>query len=171
MLAPKESLVKILVKHNNTNNVIHCSNKGARTRSARAPLLFPSPLLLLLCLTKILTDKSNPNLDQPTDPNLDQDLYQQLEQHLDQTIDQKSDILSLGWLSKTAGLKPSSGRSWEESGPGPGRTGAELGPSYDRPTSRPKVRPKLTQGGPKPSPKSAQCQPSDVQLLLFFITH
>ena len=72
------------------------------------------------------------------------------------------------FFSKTAGLKPSSGRSWEESGPGPGRTGAELGPSYDRPTSRPKVRPKLTQGGPKPSPKSAQCQPSDVQLLLFF---
>ena len=76
MLAPKESLVKILVKHNNTNNVIHCSNKRARTQSARAPLLFPSPLLLLFCLTKILTDKLNPNLDQTLDQNLDQTLGQ-----------------------------------------------------------------------------------------------
>ena len=58
-------LVKILVKLrtaencsklNNRNNSIHCNNKGARARSARPPLLFPSPLLLLLfSLTKILT--------------------------------------------------------------------------------------------------------------------
>ena len=51
-------MVKILVKQNNRNNSIHCNTKGARARSARAPLLFPSPLLFLLfCLTKILTKK------------------------------------------------------------------------------------------------------------------
>ena len=65
----------ILVKHNNRNNSIHCNTKGVRARSARAPLLFPSPLLFLLfCLTKILTKKltwaglgwpgSNPGLAQ-----------------------------------------------------------------------------------------------------------
>ena len=34
----------------NRNNSIHCNNKGARARSARTPLLFPSPLLLLFLL-------------------------------------------------------------------------------------------------------------------------
>ena len=49
-------LVKIWVKQNNRNNSIHCNSNGARARSARAPLLFPSPLLFLLsCLIKILT--------------------------------------------------------------------------------------------------------------------
>ena len=43
---------------NNRSNSTHCSNKGARARSAHAPLLFPSPLLFLLFfLTKILTKK------------------------------------------------------------------------------------------------------------------
>ena len=51
-------LVQILVKQNNSSNSIHCNNKGGRARSARPPLLFPFPLLLLLfCLTKILTKK------------------------------------------------------------------------------------------------------------------
>ena len=35
---------------NNRNNSIHCNNKGGRARSARPPLLFPSPLLLLFLL-------------------------------------------------------------------------------------------------------------------------
>ena len=49
-------LVKILVKLNNSNNSTHCNSKGGRARSARPPLLFPSPLVLLLfSLTKILT--------------------------------------------------------------------------------------------------------------------
>ena len=49
-------LVKVLVKNNKRNSSIHCNKKGGRARSARAPWLFPSPLLLLLfSLTKILT--------------------------------------------------------------------------------------------------------------------
>ena len=47
--------VEILVKHDNSNNTIHCNTNGARARSARAPLLFPSPLLFLLfSFTKVL---------------------------------------------------------------------------------------------------------------------
>ena len=34
----------------NINNNIHCNNKGGRARSARPPLLLPSPLLLLFLL-------------------------------------------------------------------------------------------------------------------------
>ena len=34
----------------NRSNSIHCNNKGGRARSARPPLLFPSPLLLLFWL-------------------------------------------------------------------------------------------------------------------------
>ena len=34
----------------NRSNSIHCNNKGARALRARAPLLFPSPLLLLFLL-------------------------------------------------------------------------------------------------------------------------
>ena len=51
-------LVKNLVKQNNRNNSIHRNNKAARAPSARAPLLFLSPLLfLLICLTQILIKK------------------------------------------------------------------------------------------------------------------
>ena len=45
-----------LITHNrnrnskNRSNSIHCNNKGGRARSARPPLLFPSPLLLLFLL-------------------------------------------------------------------------------------------------------------------------
>ena len=38
----------------NRNNSIHCNNKGARALRARAPLLFPSPLLFLLLLLLLL---------------------------------------------------------------------------------------------------------------------
>ena len=34
----------------NRSNSIHCNSNVVRARSARAPLLFPSPLLLLLLL-------------------------------------------------------------------------------------------------------------------------
>ena len=35
---------------NNRNNSIHCNDKGAHARSARAPLLFPSPLSCQLAM-------------------------------------------------------------------------------------------------------------------------
>ena len=38
----------------NRSNSIHCNNKGGRARSARPPLLFPSPLLLLFLLILFL---------------------------------------------------------------------------------------------------------------------
>ena len=37
-------------ERNNRNNSIHCNNKGARARSARAPLLSPFPLLFVFLL-------------------------------------------------------------------------------------------------------------------------
>ena len=40
----------IIHSRSNRNNSIHCNNKGA----ARAPLLFPSPLLFLLLLLLLL---------------------------------------------------------------------------------------------------------------------
>ena len=44
------ALIDLITHSRNRNNSIHCNNKGARARSARAPLLSPFPLLFLLFL-------------------------------------------------------------------------------------------------------------------------
>ena len=48
-------LIDMITHSRNRNNSIHCNNKGARARSARAPLLSPSPLLFLFLLCVIMS--------------------------------------------------------------------------------------------------------------------
>ena len=47
------ALIDMITHSRNKNNSIHRNNKGALPRSARAPLLSPSPLLFLFLLCVI----------------------------------------------------------------------------------------------------------------------
>ena len=49
------ALIDMITHSNNRYNSIHCNNRGARARSAFAPLLSLSPLLFLFLLCVIMS--------------------------------------------------------------------------------------------------------------------